>query len=99
MNQQEREKIRLYLEKLVDRPVRSKPIRAIVVSPLYHGQPKRRIEVGQCYSDLEPGEPSRQVVAIFESDSFLVCTPERGAGEGLPYFFTRNEVRKVEEGE
>jgi hypothetical protein len=39
------------------------------------------------------------VVAIFESVSYLVCTPDRGAGEGLPYFFTRNEVREVEEGE
>jgi len=98
MDERERQRIAEYLTKLVSRPIRDKRIKAIVVNPLHHGLPKRRIEVGQSYADLEPGAPSQRVIAIFESDSFLVCTPERGAGDGLPYIFTRQEVKSVEEG-
>jgi hypothetical protein len=98
MDDTERQQIADYLAKLLNRPVRDKRIKAITVNPLHHGLPKRRIEVDQHYADLEPGAPSQEVIAIFESDSFLVCTPERGAGEGLPYIFTRQEVKGVEEG-
>ena len=91
-----RKQVTDYLAKLMRRPVRDKRIKAIEVNPLYHGYSRRRIEVGQYYADLEPGAPSQLVVAIFESDSFLVCTPERGCGEGVPYIFTRQEVRDVE---
>ncbi len=91
------EEIRLYLEKLLKNKVLKKKIRAIVVNPLYHGSPKRKIEVGNYYADIEPEAPRQKVVAIFESRPFVVCTEERGAGEGLPYFFTREEVRRVDE--
>jgi hypothetical protein len=55
-----------------------------------------RIEVGRTYSELEPGSPLEKVLAIFESVSFLVCTERRGIAEGLPYFFAREDVRRVE---
>ena len=96
MEADERKQIADYLAKLVERPVRDNRIKAVEVNPLYHGSRRRRIEVGQYYTDLEPGAPSQLVVAIFESDSFLICTPERGYGEGVPYIFTRQEVKGVE---
>ena len=98
MDKNEHKRIAAYLAKLMNRPVRNKRIKSIDVNPLHHGLPRRRIEVGKHYADLEPDAPAQLVVAIFESDSFLVCTPERGAGEGLPYIFTRAEVKGVEEG-
>ncbi len=93
----QRELVRTRLEKLMRAPVREKRIKAIQVNPLYHGSSKRLIEVGGTYADLEPGEPSRRVLAIFESESFLVCTNERGLESGLPYIFTRSEVVRVDE--
>lgn len=87
-----------YIARTTNQKVRDKKIRALGVNPLYHGQPKRLLEVGQVYSDLEPGTPSERIVAIFEIQTlFCVCTPSRGAGEGLPYFFTRESVYRVEE--
>jgi len=53
------------------------------------------IEVGSQCANLEPDAPSQLVVAIFESRSFIVCTPDHGTGKGMPYFFTRDEVKKV----
>ena len=97
LTDEERERIRLYLEKTLGHPVQAKIIKAIVVNPHYHGQPKRKIEVGQYCADLEPGRPRELVLAIFETKLFCVCTKERGAGEGLPYFFTRDTIRSVEE--
>ncbi len=89
------EEIRRYIEKLTGQPVRDKKIRAIGVNPPYHGSPKRLIEVGKIYADLEPGSPPEEILAIYESKSFCVCTAERGALKGLPYFFTRDTVYEV----
>jgi hypothetical protein len=91
----ERKRIAEYLARLMRRTIHDKQITAIEVNPLYHGSPRRWIEVGRHYAELEPEAPSQLVIAIFESDSFLVCTPERGAGKGLPYIFTREEVKRV----
>lgn len=88
--------IKAYIENLTGHRVRDKKIRAIGVNPLYHGTPKRLLEVGHYYADLEPGAPSQKIVAIFETTLFCVCTPDRGAGIGLPYFFTRESVYRVE---
>jgi len=90
------EEIKAYIEQLTRHRVRDKKIRAIGVNPLYHGTPKRLLEVGHYYADLEPGAPAQKIVAIFETTLFCVCTPERGAGTGLPYFFTRESVYCVE---
>ena len=87
--------IKTYIERMTGHRVRDKKIRAIGVNPLYHGTPKRLLEVGRYYADLEPGAPAQKIVAIFETTLFCVCTPERGAGTGLPYFFTRESVYTV----
>jgi hypothetical protein len=89
-----------YIARTTKQKVRDKKIRALGVNPLYHGQPKRLLEVGHSYADLEPDAPSEQIVAIFEIQTlFCVCTPNRGGGRGLPYFFTRESVYVVEEWE
>jgi len=93
----ERENIRLRLEGLVKDKVLTKRIQAITVNPLYHGSSKMRVEVGRMCANLEPDTPPQMVLTIFESKSFLVCTPDRGADHGLPFIFTRTEVVKVEE--
>ncbi len=89
------EEIKGYIEKLTGQKVHAKKISAIGVNPPYHGQPKRLIEVGNIYADLEPGAPPEEILAIYESKSFCVCTAERGALKGLPYFFTRDTVYEV----
>ena len=97
ISDEERLKIRAYLEGTVLGKIRDREIKSIRVNMSYKRQPYLIIEVGKYYSDLEPGAPNQQVVAIFESDSFLVCTRERGAGQGLPYYFVRENVREVRE--
>ncbi len=97
ISDEERLKIQAYLEGSVLGKVRDRKIRSIRVNMSYKQQPHLIIEVGKSYSDLEPGAPDQQVIAIFESDSFLVCTRERGAGQGLPYYFIRANVREVRE--
>jgi hypothetical protein len=94
----DREATRRYLERLMNKPVHRHPIKAITVNPLYHGAPRMRIEVGHTVAGMEPDAPPQRVLAIFESTSFLVVTPERGNGVGLPYIFTRQEVTAVERG-
>jgi hypothetical protein len=95
ISDEERLKIQAYLEGVVLGEIRDRKIKSIRVNMSYKRQPYLIIEVGKHYSDLEPGAPNQQVVAIFESDSFLVCTRERGAGQGLPYYFIRDNVRLV----
>lgn len=97
MEHDEYERVKKYVECLLGHRVRERKIRAVGVNPLYHRQPKRLIEVGKYYSDLEPGAPREQVLAIFETTLFCVCTPTRGAGHGVPYLFTRESVYRVEE--
>jgi hypothetical protein len=97
MDPKRREQIRQYLEKLVKEKVLGKRIHALTVNPLYHGSSKMRVVEGQACADLEPNTPAQKVLAIFESQSFLVVTEERGAGSGLPFIFTRTETVRVED--
>ena len=97
ISDEERLKIQAYLKGVVLGKIRDRKIKTIRVNMSYKRQPYLTIEVGKYYSDLEPGAPNQRVVAIFESDSFLVCTRERGAGQGLPYYFVRDDVRQVTE--
>ena len=92
----EREKIRRYLEGILGHKVLPRKIRAIGINPLYHGQLKRIIEVGKFFADLEPGTPAEEVIAIFETKLFCICTPGRGDGRGLPYLVTRESVFRVD---
>jgi len=92
----EREEIKKYLEQLLGQMMKDKHVRAIGVNARYHGLPKMLIEEGKSYSDLEPEAPRELVIAIFEAAFFCVCTASRGAGEGMPYLFHRQDVYNVE---
>ena len=91
----ELDQMRLRLEKQLNIRIRKKYIRALTVYPTHQQIPNMHIEIGKSYRNLEPGAPPDKVLAIFESVSFLVCTQKRGVEEGLPYFFAREDARKV----
>ena len=97
LTKDELDEIRLHLEKQLNIRIRKKHIKALTVYPTHQQIPNMHIEVGKSYRNLEPGAPPDNVLAIFESVSFLVCTQKRGIEEGLPYFFAREDARKVEE--
>ena len=82
INDEKREEIRKYLERLFGQKVESSIITSITVNPPYYGQNKRTIQIDNVYSDLEPDQPPEKVLAIFESKSFLVCTADRGTRYG-----------------
>jgi hypothetical protein len=92
----DREQIKGYLEEAFDMKIRDRAIRAIKVNPTQQALPPLDVRVGRPCANLEPGAASEEVLAIFDSTVFLVCTPSRGAGRGLPYFFAREDVRNVE---
>lgn len=96
LNDDKLSNIRNYLEKLFGQKIEKKKIKSITVNPLYHGQNKRTIVIGKTYANLEPDSPPQKILAIFESKSYLVCTAERGAGQGMPYIFTRDTVLSVD---
>jgi hypothetical protein len=48
--------------------------------------------VGEIYSHT--GE---QVIAILESNAYLVCTPSRGVLRGMPILVGKNEVYSIED--
>lgn len=91
----EYDEIKRYLEKFVDGKIRSRKIMSIRVLMSYKGKPSVTIEVGKYYDELEPDAPREQILAIFESESFLAVTKSRGALEGPPYYFIRENVREV----
>ena len=92
-----REEIRAELERSIGVRVRDKRIAAIGVNPRQRSIPKMTIRVGEKYGGLEPDAPTEEVLAIFESTLFCVCTPTRGVGGAPPYYFLREDVLFVEE--
>lgn len=94
----EHEALRLRLERAIKANIKRKRIRAIVVNSAMRWQPPLRIEVGKACAQLEIDAPLEVVVAIFESTAFLVVTQHRGIDTPLPYYFSREDVRRVFEG-
>jgi hypothetical protein len=91
------DELRRQLEPSLRAPVKPKRIKAIRVNSAQHWQPAMWIEVGKPCSNLERDSSPQQVLAIFESTTFIVCTPGHGVGGGSPYFFSREDVRRVVE--
>lgn len=89
------ESLRQRLMKDFGLKIQPKAIRAIKVNSSYHWQPPLYIEVGRTCSDLEQNGPREEIIAIFESTAFLVCTPDHGVERGMPHFFSRQDVRRV----
>ena len=96
MQSMERERIKTYLENLLGKKMKDRPVSALEVNPRYHDSPRLRIEEGRPCAGLEPGAPAETVLGIFEAEFFCVCTAERGAGKGMPYLFHRQDVTGVE---
>jgi len=88
--------MKTYIENLLGKKMKDKHIKMLGVNPRYHASPKLFIEEGQPCANLEPEAPTEMVLAIFEADFFCVCTVERGAGQGMPYLFHRQDVFNVE---
>jgi len=97
ISEERREEIRAGLEKSIGVSVRKKTIKSIGVNPRQRSIPKMIIEVGKKYSGLEPGSPEEEIIAIFESTLFCVCTESRGTGGNPPYYFLREDVFSVED--
>ena len=97
LSSEELNKLREYLEKSLGAKIRPRKIKGIRVNSAYHWQPPLHIQVGGYCSDLEKDSPKEKIVAIFEATTFLVCTAERGVSETLPYFFSKEDVQRVEE--
>ena len=87
--------LRQNLEKTLKSQIKPRTIKAIRVNSAYHWQPPMLIEVGRSVPNLEPDAPAQEILAIFESVSFMVCTATRGVGDTPPYFFAREDVRQV----
>jgi hypothetical protein len=89
------EEIRRKLEATYNEAVSGRRIRGLRVNSSYRWQPPLHMEVGKYCSHLSPDGPPELVLAIYESRSFLVCTPEHGIKQGSPYIFTRADVKGV----
>jgi len=95
-----RHEIKKFVEKNMYWKITSKEIKAIWVHP--RSEHKRiyddiKIEVGEYLDNRMSDTPNEKVMAIFESNTFLVCTPNRGVLRGMPYLYGKEEVYKVEE--
>jgi len=97
ISDESREKIRTDLEKTIGVRISKKRIKSIEVNPRQRSIPRMEIRVGQKYGGLESGAPEEEVLAIFESTLFCVCTPTRGIHGAPPYYFLREDVVGVEE--
>lgn len=95
LSQNEFETLRRKLEEMFGETVSDRKIRALRVNSGYRWQPPLHIEVGQYCANLTPDGPPEEIVAIFESRSFLVCTPDHGVKSGSPVIFTRADVKQV----
>lgn len=92
----EYDEIKRYLEDFVGGKIRNRKIKSMRVLMSYKGNPSVTIEAGRYYDELESDAPREQILAIFESESFLAVTRSRGALVGPPYYFIRENVRSVE---
>lgn len=97
ISDESREKIRLDLEKFMGVRIAKKKVKSIEVNPRQRSIPRMVIRAGEKYGGLEPGAPEEEVLAIFESTLFCVCTPTRGIDGAAPYYFLREDVVSVEE--
>jgi len=87
--------LRRKCEKMFGERISPRKIRALRVNSGFHWQPPLDIEVGRFCAHLTPDGPPEEIVAIFESRSFIVCTPDHGFRKGSPFIFTRSDVKQV----
>ena len=97
LSEKQWEKQRSELEKFIGVKISRKRIKSIEVNPRERSIPRMVIEVGKKYGGLEPGAPTEEIIAIYESTLFCVCTPARGLMGTQPYYFLREDVIAVKE--
>lgn len=95
MEKAEREQLRQTLERTLGVRVNPREIVSLRTNSIYRWQPPLTVEVGKYCPHLEKDAPPMLVTAIFESKSFLVCTPEHGPEGTLPIIFVRSDVKEV----
>ncbi len=95
LSDDERAALSARLERTLKAKIKPRVISAIYVNSASHWQPPMWVEVGKRARNLEPDSPVEEVLAIFESVSFMVCTPTRGTADTPPYFFSREDVRRI----
>ncbi len=95
MTDEMQEGIRKFVEETMGRTLGKKKIKAFYVRTRKAGNIK--IEIGKYLDRRESDTSNEEVIAIFESDAFFVCTPNRGAFRGHPYIFGTEEVLQIEE--
>ena len=99
-SEDEREGIRKFVEVTMGRKVNSREIKAIWVHPRSEHKgiyDDIKIEVGEYLDNRMSDTPDEKVMAIFKSNAFLVCTPNRGVLRSIPYLYEKEGVYKVEE--
>lgn len=96
LSESEYKDLKSRLEKSLKVNIRDRKIKAIRVNSSFHWQPPLHIEVDHECANLEKDAQPEKILAIFEHQSFLVITPDKGYKESsLPYFFLRQDVQEV----
>lgn len=97
-----KESFRKFAEETTGWQVKDTDIKKITVS-IFSEHIKKRIVAGICVGDELNTNVScvypEPILAIFESNAYLVITPNRGGLRGMPYLFGNEEVLSVERGE
>jgi len=94
-----KETVRRFAETMTGWQVKDTHIKKIKVhafSPLIKRPIDSDICVGQELDGDLSGVPHEKVLAIFESNEYLVVTPNRNSLEGTVYFFEPREVSVIE---
>ena len=92
-----REALRKFAEETTGWDVKDPHIKSITVRTSRHGGDLVRIAVSDMITDpTVANQTGERVLAIFESNAYLVVTPNRGGVRGEPYYFGRSKVVSVE---
>ena len=99
ISQEVKEALRKIAEKTTGWKVKDAHIKKIVISAFSkHG--RREITYAICVGEeLNPDisdTASEQVLAIFESNTYLVITPNRGIQGEMPYLFPTEKIIAIE---
>ncbi len=96
LSEKEYNELKSRLEKELKVKIKDKKIKALKINSAFHWQPPLYVEVDSWCAMLEKDTPPEKIVAIFEHQSYIVITPDRGYKPGtLPYFFVRPDIREV----
>ena len=92
----DREALIKHAEDVTGWQVKDTGINSIVVNDRELAITDVRIAEGDRLSPLLSETPNELVLAILESDTYLVVTPTRGGISGMPYLFGLPQVSDVE---